>query len=306
MGKVNKMDLSIIILSYQSQYHLSVLLPSVWKSEDMAFTASSTEQQRFSAEVIVVDNGSTDGTTQWLESEVEKNNNHFLLSLIKNKNTGFAAGNNLGIKKAQGRYALLLNPDTELQPQTLSIMLKFMDEHPEVGIGGCKIIKPDGTLDLACRRRFPNPWNSFSRLFLRNNTDYNYTNIDPGTEMEVDSVVGAFLMVRRTVLDKIGLLDEAFFMYGEDLDYCWRCKDAGYKVWYYPKTYITHFKGASSRKAPYKMLKAFHNAMWIFYRKHYAAQYPPPFNWFVSTGIQLRFGMLVSVNFFRKNKRVSG
>jgi hypothetical protein len=240
---------------------------------------------------------------------------------LKNVNNGFSAGNNLGIKKASGRYILLLNPDTKLQPDTLEIMLDFMESRPDVGISGCKLIKGDGKLDLACRRRFPNPWNSFKRLFLRDNKNYNYTDISEDQSMEVDSVVGAFMLIRRVgyigesenrmggtfnfQLSTFNYLDEDFFMYGEDLDLCWRCKEAGYKVWYYPKTFATHYKGESSKKAPFVMLKAFHDSMWIFYRKHYAANNQLLFNWLVWCGIYLRLGALVFINLFKSNPRVS-
>jgi GT2 family glycosyltransferase len=172
-------------------------------------------------------------------------------------------------------------------------------------MSGCKLVKADGKLDLACRRRFPDPWNSFARLFLGDNRNYNYTDIDENKEIEVDSVVGAFLLTRRAVINKIGLLDQSFFMYGEDLDWCWRCKDAGFRVWYYPKTTVIHYKGESSRKAPFKMLKAFHDAMWIFYRKHYASRYPFVLNWLVYIGIYGRFLMLCVLNAFKSDRRVS-
>lgn len=284
--------LSIIILSYNSREDLKNLLPSVWNSK--------TE---FASETIVVDNGSADGTPRWLEGLPEAVSGR--LKIIKNQNTGFAKGNNLGIRQALGKYLLILNPDTMLQPDTLSTMVKFMNSRPDVGIAGCRIIKPDGTLDLACRRRFPNPLNSFKRLFLLDNRDYNYSDVDENLSMEVDSVVGAFMMAVKTVADKIGPLDENFFMYGEDLDWCWRCREAGYKVWYFPQTFITHYKGSSSKKVSAKALGWFHGAMWIFYRKHYANKYPAVFNFAVWLGIYGRMAVLVAINFFKSNPRVS-
>lgn len=299
------MDLSVIILSYKSKNDLARLLPSIF--------ASVT---KYSYEVIVVDNGSDDGTFEWLESykprlqspeaqadggQVKANS----YKLIRNSNTGFASGNNIGIKQASGKYILLLNPDTQIQPDTLEAMQNFMEQRHDVGISGCKVIKPGGSLDLACRRKFPNPWNSFKRLFLLSRTDYNLTNIDENLEMEVDSVMGAFLLIRRTVIDKIGLLDEEFFMYGEDIDWCWRCKEAGWKVWYYPKTFITHFKGSSSSQIAFRALKWFHDAMWIFYRKHYKNKYPFILNWVVFLGVYFRLALLVVINLFRSKPAVS-
>ncbi len=285
------MTLSIIILSYKSKEHLKVLLPSVFAST-----------KKYAFEVIVVDNDSQDGTAEAVESLLLSIPN---LKLIRNKNTGFSAGNNLGIKQAQGRYVLLLNPDTKVEPDTFEVMLDMMENRPTVGITGCKVIKPGGNLDLACRRRFPNPLNSFKRLFLLNNKDYNYSDVDENKEMEVDSVVGAFLLIRKFVVDQIGFLDEKFFMYGEDLDWCFRCKAAGFKVLYYPRTFITHYKGASSAQVPQRALRWFHDAMWIFYKKYYAEKYLFIFNWLVFCGIYLRMAALIISNFFKAKPLVS-
>ncbi len=306
------LDLSIIILSHNSKTDLERLLPSIGVSEG-----------EFSYEVIVVDNGSTDGSAEWAEHDLSGRLNRASMKVIKNQNTGFAHGNNLGIKIAQGKYILILNPDTKLEPNTLKVMLEFMESRPDVGIAGCKIIKGDGKLDLACRRRFPKPLNSFKRLFLGDNTNYNYTDVDENVSMEVDSVVGAFMMVRREALNSISArphphpgplpkgegegrgFDEQFFMYGEDLDLCWRVKEAVYKVWYYPATFITHYKGSSSAKKPFRALKWFHDAMWIFYRKHYSQKYPFILNYLVFLGIYFRLGLLTLINFFKARPVVS-
>lgn len=283
----NMTDLSIIILSHKSKDHLAVLLPSVFAS-----------RTKYSYEVIVVDNGSNDGTLEWLQGQLKD------LKIIENKNTGFATGNNIGIKQSLGKYILLLNPDTKIEQDTLETMLDFMEQHPDVGISGCKLIKADGALDLACRRRFPNPTNSFKRLFLKDNRDYNYSNIDENQSMEVDSVVGAFLLIRRSVVDKIGLLDENFFMYGEDLDWCWRSREAGFKVWYYPKTSILHYKAESSSKTPMRTLKWHRDAMLIFYKKHYWQKYSVLFNCMVVAGIWLKYFLSVIVNSLKGRSKV--
>lgn len=285
------MDLSIIIVSYKSKEHLKVLLPSIFSST-----------KKYSYEVIIVDNDSKDGTAEAVEGLLSSVPN---LKLIRNINNGFAAGNNIGIRKSLGKYVLLLNPDTKVRPDTFEVMLDMMENRPDVGVSGCKLIKGDGKLDLACRRRFPNPVNSFKRLFLLNRKDYNYSDIDENREMEVDSVVGAFLLIRKFVIDRIGLLDERFFMYGEDLDWCWRCKQAGFKVLYYPRTLIYHYKGQSSKKAPFVMLKAFHNAMWIFYKKHYYKNYSVIFSVMVWLGIYGRMSALGVINFFKSEPTVS-
>ncbi len=312
-------DLSIIIVSHQSKNDLGVLLPSVLGSEGVEFgydnvvspfmgSSTADKSANYVAEIIIVDNGSTDGAAEFVEffkKTTITRGRVLSLSIVYSQNNGFAAGNNLGIKQARGKYILLLNPDTKLEPDTLKTMLDFMEGRPDAGIAGCKLIKADGKLDLACRRRFPNPWNSFARLFLRDNRNYNYGDADENLSMEVDSVVGAFLLIRKSVIDKIGMLDENFFMYGEDLDWCWRCKQAGYKIWYYPKTFIWHYKGRSSRKVASKALKWFHNAMWIFYKKHYSLGYPLAFGWLIWCGIYARLGALLFINLFRKNAAVS-
>ncbi len=288
MENVNRLDLSIVILSFNSKTDLERLLPSVFSS-----------QTKYSYEVIVVDNGSSDGTVAWLPTT------NYPLLTIKNSNTGFASGNNLGIKQSLGKYVLLLNPDTKIEVDILEKMLDFMEQNSEVGISGCKVLKPDGTLDLACRRRFPNIANSFLRLSGISNRNYNYSNISINQSMEVDSVMGAFLLIRKSIIDKIGLLDESFFMYGEDLDWCWRCQEAGFKVWYFPETYITHYKGSSSRKTPFQALKWFHDAMWIFYSKHYAKNKPFFVNWLVWFAIKARLVILFVYNSFKADPVVS-
>ncbi len=288
-------DLSVVILSYRSKQHLSVLLPSVL-----------AQQTPLSYEVFLVDNGSPDGTGDWIESFLNEGGlREQSWHLIRNENIGFSAGNNVAIRRATGRYVLLLNPDTELEQKTFQTMVEFMDRRPDVGIAGCKLVKPDGSLDLACRRRFPDPWISFRRLFLGSRSSYNYSGEPVDREMEVDSVVGAFLAIRRETLDRIGLLDESFFMYGEDLDWCWRCKEAGWKVWYYPKTTVRHYKGESSRTMPIRALRWFYDAMWTFYRKHYAARYPAPFSWLVWLGIYGRFSVFALRNLIHTDPRVS-
>ncbi len=286
------MDLSIVILSFNSNSDLERLLPSIF--------ASAGE---FSYEVIVVDNGSTDGTVDSLQRL--KDLKYKDLKIIANQNNGFSHGNNLGIKQAQGKYILILNPDTELKPETLEVMLEFMEAHSDVGISTCKVMLPDGRLDLACRRRFPNPWNSFKRLFLLSNRDYNYANADADRDIEIESCMGAFMFARKSVLLQVEGFDEDFFMYGEDLDLCWRVKELGFKVWYYPQTTITHYKGSSSKKVPYSALKWFHDAMWIFYKKHYGRRYPFWFGWMVWLGIYFRLVALWLISFLRKEKFVS-
>ncbi|HEX5430166.1 MAG TPA: glycosyltransferase family 2 protein [Patescibacteria group bacterium] len=283
------MDLSVIIVNYNTKDLLEQCLRSVFAS------AGS-----FQFEAIVSDNGSTDGSLEMVWTKFPQ------VKLLENRaNLGFSKGNNVAIRQALGRYVLLLNSDTTVRPDTFDLCLRYLEQHLDVGILGCKVLLPDGRLHEASRRRFPNPANAFLRLFgFRQYSDYNYRNVSVDQEMEVDSVVGAFLMVRKPVIDKIGLLDESFFMYGEDLDFCWRAKEAGYKVVYFPKAEITHYLYGSSKGIKFRSVEWAHDAMSIFYRKHYASQHNFLFNQFVYLGITLRKYLVIVANWFRASKSV--
>jgi GT2 family glycosyltransferase len=212
--------------------------------------------------------------------------------ICSHKNGGYAFANNLGLRQVgfeddgfpgpeAPRYVLLLNPDTVLPATALADMVSFMDECPEAGAAGPKLVLLDGSLDLACRRSFPTPEISFyrmvglsrlfpdSRLFGR----YNMTYTNPDELTEVDSVVGAFMMVRREAIAQAGLLDETYFMYGEDLDWAYQIKSNGWKIFYNPAVTVTHVKRASSRHS-LKARVEFYRAMDVFYRKHYADNTP--------------------------------
>lgn len=207
-------------------------------------------------------------------------------------NGGFAYANNLGLRQVgfdddgrpqshAPRYVVLLNPDTILPPTALAEMVRFMDDRPDIGVAGPKLVRLDGSLDLACRRSFPSPAVSFyrmmglSKLFPRNRLfgRYNMTFVDPDQLLEVDSVVGAFMMVRREAIAQAGLLDATYFMYGEDLDWAYRIKANHWKIYYNPAVTVTHVKRASSRRSPKAQIE-FYRAMAIFYRKFYAARTP--------------------------------
>jgi len=275
-----EIDLSIIILSYNVR---SFLEQSVRTALDASFGLN--------VEIYVVDNSSSDGSADMVEKLFPQ------VKLIRNpENFGFAKGNNVAISRAKGRYILLQNPDTILQRDTLRKMVSFMDEHPEAGAVGCKILNPDGTLQLSCRRSFPTPGVAFfkiiglsslfpkSRIFGR----YNLTYLDPDQTHEVDALSGSFMMVRRKTVEEVGLLDETFFMYGEDLDWCYRIKQAGWKIYYYPGTEIVHFKGESSKRiSKTRNTLAFYRAMYIFVKKHLRGEYRLFPVWFLTLGIAI-------------------
>jgi GT2 family glycosyltransferase len=216
-------------------------------------------------------------------------------------NGGYAAGNNLGLR-ALGfgpgqtdapRFALLLNPDTVVPPDALAQMVAYMEQHPQTGAAGPKLVLPSGELDLACRRSlaldaFIYRMLGLSVLFPRSRVfgKYNLTYLSPEVETEVGSVVGAFMLVRREAIAQAGLLDEGFFMYGEDLDWSFAIRRAGWDIRYNPAVTVLHVKRAASRQS-HKAQIAFHEAMLYFFRKHYAAQTPRPLGWLVLLGIYL-------------------
>jgi GT2 family glycosyltransferase len=209
------------------------------------------------------------------------------------ENPGYAAANNLGLRRAVGDYCLLLNPDTVVPPDALARTVEAMERDRSLGVLGPKLVRGDGTLDLACRRSFPTPRNALfhflrlprlfpgSRLF----GEYNLTDRDPDQEYDVDSVVGAYMLLRRRVLEEVGLLDETFWMYGEDLDLCLRARNAGWRTRYFPRVRVLHLKGESSKGRSLRCTYEFFRAMHVFYRKHYAPRAPAAQNALVTAGI---------------------
>ncbi|BCJ87799.1 glycosyltransferase family 2 protein [Effusibacillus dendaii] len=286
------MDLSIVIVSYNTKDLLIQTLDSVFRHTSGLYL-----------EVFVVDNASSDGSPEAVTDLYPQ------VKIIRNqKNEGFAAANNQAIEQATGRYILLLNSDTIVQESTFHTMITYMDGHSKIGAAGCKVVKPDGTLDLACRRSFPTPMNSLyqalklDKLFPQSPrfASYNLTYLDENEMYQVDCLVGAFMMVRRETIDQVGMLDDQFFMYGEDIDWCYRIKQAGWQIWYYPKTSIIHYKGASSAKKKYRMIWEFHRAMILYYRKHHAGNSIFLVNWLVYLGILSRYVMVATLNLFKK------
>ncbi|ANY74144.1 glycosyl transferase family 2 [Paenibacillus ihbetae] len=282
------MDVSILIVNYNTRQLTLDCLQSVYASE--------TE---FTYEVIVIDNDSKDDSVQAIRQEFP------LVRLIENtENTGFAIANNQGMAAAQGRYVLLLNSDTVIQRDTLQTMVAFMDRNPITGASGCKIILPDGSLDKACKRGFPTPSASFyyafglSKLFPNEPrfNQYQLGYLDPDQEYPVDCLVGAFMLVRRETIEQVGGLDETFFMYGEDIDWCYRIKQAGWGIHYYPRTTIVHYKGGSARRRPFKIIYEFHRAMILFHRKHYRKKYNILVNGAVYAGVGLKMLLALLTN----------
>lgn len=254
-------DVSVIIVNYNVREFLRQSLLSLRKA-----------LVELSAEVFVVDNASTDRSADMVRQEFSE------VRLISNReNLGFAAANNQALRQARGRLVVLLNPDTVVQEDTFVAIRDFMDAHPDTGMVGCKVLNPDGTLQLACRRSFPTPWVAFtrlsglSRLFPKNRWfgRYNLTYLPEDETAEVEAISGSFMAVRRDALAAVGMLDEAFFLYGEDLDWCFRMRQNGWKIHYFPKTQIVHFKGESAKQSGLDNLRQFYQAMGLFVRKHF-------------------------------------
>jgi GT2 family glycosyltransferase len=273
-------ELSIAIVHYETPAELRDCLASL---------VAATHE--LAAEVFVVDNASA-GFRPGLVTDLIPG-----AKVVANpENVGFARAANQALRKANGRYLLLLNPDTVLELGSLRRMVDYMDSHPDVGCATPRVVRPDGSLDLACRRSFPTPTAAFyrltllSRLFPRSRRfgRYNLTYLDEHAEAEIDAPCGAFMMVRAEIREQVGLLDEHYFMYGEDLDWAYRIKEAGWRVMYTPITTVTHVKRASSRQERATTIRAFHEAMRIFYRRHYAPHYPRPVVWLTYLGINLR------------------
>lgn len=287
-------DLGIVILNWNTRDLLRECLRSV---------LASAGRERH--QVCVVDNASADGSAAMVRAEFPE------VRLIESpSNDGYAAGNNLGLRAlgfagpADGprppRYALLLNPDTVVPPTALGDMVAYMDARPRCGVAGPKLVLPTGELDLACRRSFPTPEVSFyrltglSKLFPRSRLfgRYNMTYLSPDLETEVDSVVGAFMMVRAEAIAQAGLLDDKFFMYGEDLDWALRLKQQGWEARYNPAVTVLHVKRAASRRS-HKAQIAFHEAMLYFYEKHYARVTSPVVGGLVVLGIRLNLAWTI-------------
>ncbi len=254
-------QLSIVIVNFNVKDFLSQCLHSIYKSK-----------YNFGIEIIVVDNNSIDNSTEFVRKQFPE-----VKLIALNENKGFAAANNEAFKIAKGRYLLILNPDTYLQEDTLQTMFTFMELHPEVGIAGCKVLNPDGTLQLACRRSFPTPWVSFTKLFGLQSLfphsklfgQYNQTFRSPDETYFVDSISGSFMFIRREVIELLNGFDTSFFMYGEDLDFCFRAAQIGWKTAYVHSTSIIHYKGQSTKRSSIDETVNFYQAMEIFARRHY-------------------------------------
>ncbi len=310
-SRKKKVDVSVVIVNYNVREFLEQAMRSV-----------ELARSGLEIEVFVVDNDSSDGSVEMIRSKFPD------AHLISNtENTGFSKANNQAIRLASGRYLLILNPDTVIQEDTLASLVHFMDHHPDAGALGCKILNADGSFAPESRRSFPTPAVAFyritglSKLFPRSQRfgRYNLSYLSPEQECEVDALSGSCMFVRKEAIHRnfdddkerttgAGLFVEDFFMYGEDLDWCYRIQEAGWKIYYTPATQIIHYKGESTKKGDLRYVLLFYGAMVHFAEKHFKKRHSWFFRLllrcgiiargslhFVSNGIKRRAGFLVDL-----------
>jgi GT2 family glycosyltransferase len=296
------MKLSIILVLYNARDVIEVTLDALYAS-----------QVNFDYEVIIVDNKSPDDSVSFIQKKyLSQPELAAKTKLILNPyNDGFGIGNNIGMKQATGEYILLLNTDTKVDSDNFQIMTDFMQTRPDVGAASCKLVMSNGQIDRAARRAEPNLMRSFFRLFGLQKLfpklfgAYNQLSKDPNVESELEACSGAYMMMSREAYEKTGGFDDRYFMYGEDLDLCRSIREAGLKIWWYPKTSCVHFRGQSTKKTAQKTLFAFYDAMWIYYKKWYSKKYYHLLDPLVFLGTRILYYWKSAVNYFRKEKIVS-
>ncbi len=286
------MKLSVIIVNYNVRHFLEQALLSVRKA-----------LRGIEGEVWVVDNNSVDDSVRMVQEKFPE------VRLIANKkNTGFAVANNQAIRESQGEYVLLLNPDTLVEEDTFSKCLTFMDSHPDAGALGVKLIDGSGKYLPESKRGFPTPWVAFCKTFglssifpkSRLFNQYYLGHLPANETNPVDVLVGCFMFMRHTALDRAGLLDEAFFMYGEDIDLSYRIKQAGFENYYFPETQIIHYKGESTKKGSLNYVRTFYQAMIIFTQKHFTGPRAGLFILMLEAAIWLRAGLTLLRHLWQK------
>lgn len=282
-------DLSIVIVNWNTCKELRACLRSLDGTNGVK------------SEVIVIDNASSDDSVSMVRDEFP-----WVKLIAHDANSGFAKGSNLGIAASSGRYVLLLNPDCEARPGAMDALVRFGDVHTDAGIFGLKVLNSDGSIQHSCRHAptlgaviFRNP--VLGRLFPDNpyTREYLLTSWNHDTVIEIDWVSGAALVMRRELIDDIGVLDERFYMYCEDMDLGYRAKQNGWKVLYFPDAVVTHAKGRSSDKDPNRMIIEHHKSMYRYYMKHGARRSYIVMRALVPAGLALRAGLLVAANVYR-------
>ena len=286
--------ISVIIVNYNVKGFLEQCLRSVEKA-----SAGLT------VETIVVDNASVDGSVEMVRQLFPN------VHLIANQeNVGFGKANNQAFKIANGDFLFALNPDTIIREDTLHVLLQFMEHHPTCGACGCKILDPDGSFSPTSRRSFPTPQVSLyrilglSKFFPKHPVfgKYNLTFVPENQQTEIDALSGSCMFIRKSVIEATKGFDEQFFMYGEDLDLCFRIQQLGWKIIYTPETEIIHFKGESTKKGELKYVKIFYGAMIIFMEKHFTSRYSKIFTTLLKTSVWIRAGFAALATFIRNQQ----
>jgi hypothetical protein len=259
-------------------------------------------------EVIIVDNHSEDGTLEMLRADFPN-----ARLVVNDQNRGYTRPNNQAMRVSQGRYVLLINPDTLVESNTITELFGFLETHPEVGIVGPKVLNRDGTLQKQCRRSEARPWDAFcyfsglSRILPHNKrfAGYLMTYLDEDLTHAAEAVSGSCMLIRREVIEQIGYQDENFFAFQEDTDYCRRARLAGWKIYYYPLAQIIHFAGeGGSGVQPFRSIVEWHRSYYLYYRKHFAKDYFVLFNIVYYLGMFLKLGFSLLANLFRTRKVV--
>lgn len=291
-----KYDLSIIIVNWNAKEFLMDCINSI---------IDNTKEITY--EIIIVDNNSNDGSVVMLKSNFGNASNVIIIDNEENK--GFAGANNQGINISKGTDILLLNPDTIIQGNVISETFKCLEKDENLAIAGCTVLNPDGSLQLACRRMVPSIKDAFFKLFgftklFKKLNRYNLNDAPIDEFLAVDAVSGSYLMIKKEVIEKIGLLDEEFFMYGEDMDWCLNAKMAGYEVRYCPVGTIIHYKGESSKQHSFKANYEFYRSMLIFYKKNNKQKNFFLVNWIVYLGIAILGFIAIIKSIIVPNKKV--
>jgi GT2 family glycosyltransferase len=296
-GRLAEPEVSVCIVTYKAKDVLRDCLRSLCENTALPY------------EIIVVDNGSGDDLAGMLQSKFPT------ARLIENTtNMGYTAPMNQALHCARGRYLMQLNPDTYMLPGALDQLVTFMETHPKVGICGPKVLNRDHTLQRSCRRGEPTPVAVFSyflglpRLFPKSRLlgQYQLNYLDENETALVAGVSGSCMLIRRSLIDQIGYLDERFFAYQEDADYCRRAREAGWQVCYLPEAQIVHFGGlGGSQVEPYRSILAWHKSYFLYYEKYLAKNYFLPFNWLFYAAMLLKLCLTLVVNLFREEKFVS-
>lgn len=291
------MDLSIVIVNYCTYSLTKQTIESIINKD-----------HPFTYEIYLIDNASYDNSLEKLKKDFSIQINSGLIKLILNKkNMGFAFANNLAIKKSDSKYILLLNSDTIVNDNSIENCLKYIEKDSNIGALGCKITLPDGSLDKACKRSFPDIKSSFyriiglSHIFPKSKRfgKYNLNYLNENGIYDVDCLSGAFMLVRSKTIEQVGLLDEKFFMYGEDIDWCYRIKKSGWKIIYYGDAQIIHYKG-TRKKQENKIIYEFYKSMHIYYNEHYRNKNYLPLAALIYLGIWSTFGLKLFLNIFKK------